>query len=113
MTDNAKSVIIAAGITVTVGIIGIALKPLWPFLNAIISGPGWLVYVYLGRITDSCLLVWVCQGIPQFLFIYVISISLISRPPFWQVRVGLMAFAWLVCSYIGYAVFLNVISRST
>ena len=102
MTDNEKSAIVAIGLTVGLGIIVIALLPVSPILSAIISGPGWLTYALIRRYSDSCLLVWLGRGIPQFLFIYFFSILLYKHRPFWRLQFGLLIFLWLICAYAGY-----------
>ena len=109
MTGKEKSVIIAAGITITVRIIGIALYALSPLLHAIVAGPGMLVHTYVGRTIDSSCLTWFSEGIGQFIIIYFISRLACNRPPFWQLWIGLLGFAWLVTGIIGYQIFINTI----
>lgn len=110
MTDKEKSVIIATGITLTVGIIGIVLFALSPLLHAIVAGPGMLVHSYVGRSIDSRCLTWLSGSIPQFIIIYFISLSAYSRPPLWQLWIGLLGFAWLVTGIIGYQIYISTIS---
>ena len=107
MTDNEKSVIIAVGITIAVGIVCIILRRLVPFAYALIAGPGTLVYAYVGKILSSWLILWLSEAVPQFIFIYLVSISAYSRPPYWKLRIGLLVFAWLVTGVAGYYVWIN------
>ncbi len=107
MTDNEKSAIVAIGLTITVGIIGIILRGLVPFAYALIAGPGILLHAFVGKIVSSWLILWLSEAIPQFIFIYLISISAYRKPPFWKLRIGLLVFVWLVAGIAGYQVCIN------
>ena len=107
MTDNEKSAIIAIVITITVGIVCIILRGLVPFAYALIAGPGILVHAYMGKILNSWFILWLSEAVPQFIFIYLVSISAYRRPPFWKLRIGLLVFAWLVTGIAGYHVWIN------
>ena len=104
MTDKSKSVIIAIGAVIAIGLFGIMLRPLSLLFYAIVAGPGALIHGLLGTMLPYGFFLWLIGAIPQFFAIYFIAIYLYRRPLLWGLGIGIIAFLWLLCGYLGWLI---------
>ena len=102
ISDTSKAWIQAVGLTIAVGLAGVMLRPLSLLLGGIVTGPGLLAIGLLTRYIASEWLIWLIGAIPQGVIIYYISLWTYRRPILWQLRIGLVIFAWIGMGVAGW-----------
>ncbi len=97
----AKSSIIAAALTIAIGLFVIMLRPLSLFLLGLVAGPGLLVQGFLDRFLYGFFL-WLPGAIPQYIVIYFISLWIYNRPKYWKFNTTVLFVAWIASGIAGW-----------
>jgi hypothetical protein len=104
MTDTQKAFIIGVGLTIAAWLAGVMLRPLSLMMTGIITGPGMLVQGLLGRTTLPGCFLWFVGAVLQLIILYFLSLTAYRRPLLWNLRIGLLALAWVGAGIAGWLI---------